>query len=185
LSTSTGKTFIAGSEDFEMKKIEVFEITVYVFLYQILLMKALTLFAPVRQLQSRSFWDFPMISAVRNLLFLWSCRCSDFEAKRFDRRCNGRTNTQTVIADTDEDIFGGFTPIALESSRRGKRSKDSSEVLFKCDASLTGFLFTVKNPHRFPARTFALRTEKKDEVILYDSDMSAVFNDITFVIIAT
>jgi hypothetical protein len=72
-----------------MRKSEVFEITVSDLLCQILLLKALTLFAPVRQLQSRSFWDFPMISAVRNLPFRGA-------AAAVGSRQNGLTAAQTL-----------------------------------------------------------------------------------------
>jgi hypothetical protein len=85
----------------------------------------------------------------------------------------------------DGNIFRGFTPVVLESSRKGKRKKDSSEGLFKADAIPKGFLFIVKNPHRVPARMFMLMTQKKDEAIICDSDMNPGFNDITFGIIAT
>jgi hypothetical protein len=36
---------------------------------------------------------------------------------------------------------------------------------FKADPSLKSFVFTLKNPHNFPARQFALKAEKKDRAI--------------------
>jgi hypothetical protein len=59
----------------------------------------------------------------------------------------------TVILDTDGNIFGGFTPLKWDSSN------------WKADPSLKSFLFTLKNPHNFPARSFGLKAEKKDEAI--------------------
>jgi hypothetical protein len=53
--------------------------------------------------------------------------------------------------DTNGNIFGGFTPV-----------KWDSYTGHKADPSLKSFLFTLKNPHNFPARRFALKAEKKD-----------------------
>jgi hypothetical protein len=66
-----------------------------------------------------------------------------------------------VILDTDGNIFGGFTPVEWESSEVLKSKADPSEK---------SFLFTLKNPHNFPARRFLLKAEKKDEVIYCDSN---------------
>jgi hypothetical protein len=49
--------------------------------------------------------------------------------------------------------FGGFTPVEWEN-----------DCTFKADASLKSFLFTLKNSHNVPARRFALKAEKKDDI---------------------
>jgi hypothetical protein len=49
--------------------------------------------------------------------------------------------------------FGGFSPVEWEN-----------ECSFKADASLKSFLFALKNPHNVPARRFALKAEKKDDI---------------------
>jgi hypothetical protein len=36
---------------------------------------------------------------------------------------------------------------------------------YKADHSLKSFVFTLKNPHNFPVRKFALKAEKKDRAI--------------------
>jgi hypothetical protein len=68
-----------------------------------------------------------------------------------------------VILDTNGNIFGGFTPVEWESR--------PEYPYWKADASLKSFLFTLKNPHNFPGRRFALKAEKKDEAIwcFYDN----------------
>jgi hypothetical protein len=46
------------------------------------------------------------------------------------------------------------------------------------DPSLKSFLFTLKNPHNFPARKFALKAEKKGEAIVCISSCGPHFHDI-------
>jgi hypothetical protein len=49
----------------------------------------------------------------------------------------------------------------------------------KADPSLKSFVFTLKNPHNFPARKFALRAEKKDEAIICSASAGPSFLDIS------
>jgi hypothetical protein len=71
--------------------------------------------------------------------------------------------------DTYRNIFGGFTPVERESSRPGRG---------KADPSLKSFIFTLKNPHNVPARTFALKAETKDKAIRCNSDRGPHLLDI-------
>jgi hypothetical protein len=71
----------------------------------------------------------------------------------------------SVILDVNHNIFGVFTPVEWESSRKSKRKRDPDEPFAKVDASQTSFLFTLNNPHNITARRFAL----KDEAIWCDS----------------
>jgi hypothetical protein len=48
----------------------------------------------------------------------------------------------------------------------------------KADPSLKSFLLTLNNPHDFPARKFALKAEKKGEVIYCDPSCALHFWDI-------
>jgi hypothetical protein len=77
---------------------------------------------------------------------LWRWSRDGFGACNFHGRCDGRAPTLTLIQDTRGNIFGGFTPVEWESG-------DWSKV----DPSLKSFLFTLKNPHNFPLRRFALK----------------------------
>jgi hypothetical protein len=56
--------------------------------------------------------------------------------------------------------------VKWESPSKGK---------LKADPSLKSFVFTLKNPHNFPARKFALKAEKKDEAISCDSERGPYF----------
>jgi hypothetical protein len=40
---------------------------------------------------------------------LWQVSCDSFTAEEFHLRCDGRVNTLILIANTDGNIFGGFT----------------------------------------------------------------------------
>jgi hypothetical protein len=60
-----------------------------------------------------------------------------FRTSDFDRKCDKKSNTVTIIETTEGFIFGGFTPIAWES-------RDA----YKTDDIGGSFLFSVKNPHK-------------------------------------
>jgi hypothetical protein len=98
---------------------------------------------------------------------LWRGNRNGFHARDFLRRCDGHANTLTFIEDTKGNNFGAFGPAAWESR---KYDTEASRALgrnnyYKADPSLESFIFTLKNPHNFPARKFALKAEKKDEAI--------------------
>jgi hypothetical protein len=101
---------------------------------------------------SRIISDFPEIFAEfrgKQFSLLWRGRRDGFKAKDFQRRCDGHSNTLTVILDTKGNIFGGFTPLEWELG-----------PFVNADFSLKSFLFTLKNPHNIPARRFALNVEE-------------------------
>jgi hypothetical protein len=84
---------------------------------------------------------------------LWRGSRDGFGLEQFHGRCDGHANTLTLIEDTDGNIFGGFTPVEWDwGDGLGK---------WKGDRSLRSFLFTLKNPHNFPARKFALKAEER------------------------
>jgi hypothetical protein len=79
-----------------------------------------------------------------------------------------------LIADTDGNVFGGFTPVKWESRKwNGKSGKESNT--WKGDDSLRSFLFTLKNPHRVPPRKFALTAQKKEYAIYCSSSDCPIF----------
>jgi hypothetical protein len=117
--------------------------------------------------------DFPMIFDEfhgKRFSLLWRGGREGFPARDFHRRCNGHTNTLTVILDTDSNILGRFTQVEWESRIEWLWSK--------ADPSLMRFLFTLKNPHNVPARRFALKTKMKDEPIFRDSNSRPHCGDI-------
>jgi hypothetical protein len=68
-----------------------------------------------------------------------------FRASNFHSKCDGHSNTVTVILTTKGFIFGGFTPIAWDSSSS-----------YKADTSQQSFLFSVKNARNSDPRSFPL-----------------------------
>jgi hypothetical protein len=129
----------------------------------------------IAQLRS-DFWSFPISCIVsdfpaifeefrgKHFKILWRGSRDGFDVSEFHRRCDGHTNTLTVILDTKGNIFGGFTPVEWES-RSG----------FKGDDSLRSFLFTLKNSHNIPARRFVLKPENRDFAIECYSDYGPYF----------
>jgi hypothetical protein len=106
--------------------------------------------------------NFPALFAEfrgKRLSLLWRGSRDDFSARDFHGRGDGHAATLVLIQETKGNIFGYFTPVKWESAR--KKSK--------ADPSLKSFLSTLKNPHNFPARKFALRAEEKDKAIWCDS----------------
>jgi hypothetical protein len=73
-----------------------------------------------------------------------------FDAADFHGKCDGRSNTVTIIETTNGSIFGGFTPTAWDSTSG-----------YKSDNSQKSFLFTVKNPRGSAPRKFALSDSSK------------------------
>jgi hypothetical protein len=82
---------------------------------------------------------------ANRFVLLWRGTRDGFQAKIFHERCDGHSNTLTIIEDVHGYIFGGFTPISWDSS-------DS----FKADLSGRSFLFTLKNPTGTVPMKFAL-----------------------------
>jgi hypothetical protein len=101
---------------------------------------------------------------------LWRGGRGGFDSRTFHERCDGHTNTLTLILDTDGNIFGGFTPVKWKSPRG-----DPEE---RADPSRKSFLFTVKNPHNFPPRKFGLTAKKRDRAIVCDRSWGPHFGDI-------
>jgi hypothetical protein len=117
--------------------------------------------------------DFPPLFEefrAKHFNLLWRGSRDGFTAKEFHLRCDGRANTLTLIADTDGNIFGGFTPVKWESSAPGE-----AYGLYKGDNSGRSFLFTLRNPHGAPPRQFALTAERKQEAINCGSAYCTVF----------
>jgi hypothetical protein len=114
--------------------------------------------------------DFPKLFErfkKKQFTLLWRGSRDGFGCGDFHGCCDGHPNILTVILDTKGNIFGGFTPVEWESSWTDK-----------ADPSLKSFLFTLKNPHNFPARKFVLKAEKNKEAICCYSNWGPHFSDI-------
>jgi hypothetical protein len=73
-----------------------------------------------------------------------------FGAANFHSRCNGHPHTVTLIMSTDGWIFGGYTPVAWNSTNG-----------YLPDPTRQSFVFTINNPHNLPARVFIQKGEDK------------------------
>jgi hypothetical protein len=114
--------------------------------------------------------EFPALFAEfrgKRFTLLWRGSRDGFGARDFHGRCDGHANTLTFIEDTAGNIFGGFTPVEWDSSGT-----------YKADPSLKSFVFTLKSPHNFPARKFALKAERNDDAILCNDNWGPYFWDI-------
>jgi hypothetical protein len=115
-------------------------------------------------------WVFPRLDSLiipeypalfadfrgRQFQLLWRGSRDGFGGRDFHNRCDGHPNTITVVADTKENVFGGYTPTPWESPR-GHRDKS--------DETLKSFLFTLRNPNGVPPRRFALKADEKHKAI--------------------
>jgi hypothetical protein len=68
-----------------------------------------------------------------------------YRANSFHETCDGRMNTLTLILTPQGAIFGGFTPLAWDSTSG-----------YKSDPNKSGFLFTLKNPHAITPMKFPM-----------------------------
>jgi hypothetical protein len=82
--------------------------------------------------------------------FLYRWTADGFSNSNFHAKCDGHANTVTLIETTKGFIFGGFTPIAWDSSDT-----------YKPDSSEKSFVFTLKNPRDSDARKFALKDRSR------------------------
>jgi hypothetical protein len=131
-----------------------------------------SLLLPLALFDSLIVSEFPGLLAEfdgKGFPLLWRGSRDGFGAKDFHDRCDGHANTLTLIEDTSGNIFGGFTPVKWES-RRGYFSQCAA-----ADRSCKSFLFTLKNPHNFPARKFALHAYQQDGAICCCSFFGPVF----------
>jgi hypothetical protein len=106
-----------------------------------------------------------------------------FSASAFHARCNGRSNTLTVILDIDGNIFGGFTPLTwreFEDPWKGKDAAfgdDVKDERWQPDSSGQSFIFTLVNQHKVPPRKFALKNEMKHRAIWCEQGSGPRFGD--------
>jgi hypothetical protein len=98
---------------------------------------------------------------AKHFSLLWRDSRDGFKSFEFHYRCDSCANTLTLMADTDGNVFGGFTPVKCESSTLNEPFGHC-----KCDDSLRSFLFTLRNPHGVPPRKFALKAKEKEYAIL-------------------
>jgi hypothetical protein len=87
-----------------------------------------------------------------------------FSSSTFHTKCDGQSNTITLILTTKGFIFGGFTPVSWDSSSG-----------YKPDNSQKSFVFTIKNPRNIEPRKFAL--SNRSNAIYCGSNYGPTFGD--------
>jgi hypothetical protein len=96
---------------------------------------------------------------------LWCGSRDGLSARDFHDRCDGHANTLTLIRDTRENIFGGFTPVEWESGTE----------LRKADPSMKSFLFSLRQRDRVGVWKCPLTAEGKDRAIECDYSQGPCF----------
>jgi hypothetical protein len=118
-------------------------------------------------LDSRIVTELPSPLSTFNqkrIVLLYRGSRDGFDGQAFHRRCDGNPRTITIIETDRGYIFGGYTPIAWEST-----------TAYKPDPSLQSFLFTVKNPSNTAPRRFALKSERAQSGIYCRADYGPTF----------
>jgi hypothetical protein len=107
---------------------------------------------PATRLDSLIMTDFSITVLgefqKKRFALLWRGTRDGFHADQFHRRCDGHANTLTVIMDVGGYVFGGFTPLAWDSSSG-----------YKQDPSLRSFLFSLKSPSGSQHQKFSLPSQ--------------------------
>jgi hypothetical protein len=88
------------------------------------------------------------------LLYRSSREC--FRISEFHRLCDGHCHTLTILQSTKGCIFGGYTPLAWQSSGGYQR-----------DSSLQTFLFSLKNPRDSIGRRFDMKSDGSNAIYCY------------------
>jgi hypothetical protein len=93
--------------------------------------------------------EFPMSILsefqAKRFVLLWRGTRDGFAASTFHKRCDGHSNSLTVIQDINGYVFGGFTPLSWSSSGG-----------YYSDSSVRSFSFTLSNPAGSAAMKFSL-----------------------------
>jgi hypothetical protein len=103
---------------------------------------------PVRPLESNILQNIPSILKdfeTKSWRLLYRGTRDGFGASDFHAKCDQQSNTVTIILTTAGYIFGGFTPIAWDSSNAPK-----------ADNTGKSFLFSLKNPRNAEPTIFPL-----------------------------
>jgi hypothetical protein len=106
---------------------------------------------------------------------LWRGSRDGFDAEAFHIRCDGHSNTLTLIQDTGGFIFGGFTPVPWESQPFNEEEEDIDDTIAKADESGRSFLFTLRNPYALPPKKFPLYRESRKQAILCSRKRGPMF----------
>jgi hypothetical protein len=102
------------------------------------------------------FGIFPSIfNDLKNMTFelLYRGSRDGFGMAEFHRRCDGRSRTLVLVKTTNNNIFGGYTPLEWDSKSG-----------YKKDERMETFLFTLRNPHGLDRIRFRLKPGGSDAI---------------------
>ena len=104
----------------------------------------------------------------KSFSLLWRATRDGFGVNAFHSRCDGKTNTLTVVKSTTWFIFGGYTAVAWSSDYVSKKDN-------------TAFLFSLTNPASVPLK-MNVRPGQEKNAVCYSSAWGPYFgNDDLFV----
>jgi hypothetical protein len=116
---------------------------------------------------SKLIQQFPTILSDfdrKYLTLLYRGSRDGFECSSFHARCDGRSHTITIVETTRGFVFGGYTPLAWDSSNTNKQ-----------DDSMQSFIFTIRNAANTDPRQFSLKPEQKHYAIQGHSSYGPIF----------
>jgi hypothetical protein len=79
-----------------------------------------------------------------------------FSSDDFHRCCDNISDTLTIILTTNGSIFGGFSSIAWSSSGASKY-----------DSTGRSFMFSIRNPSRYPPQKFTLKSPSSASIYCF------------------
>ncbi|XP_044181238.1 protein jagged-1-like [Acropora millepora] len=86
-----------------------------------------------------SDWLKPVAQINGQWFLCWRASLHGWAASTFRSLCDNKGPTVTIVKDTNNNIFGGYTSVSWESSRR-------------CKNDSKAFLFSLKNPTNDPRK---------------------------------
>ncbi|XP_067047394.1 uncharacterized protein [Acropora muricata] len=84
-------------------------------------------------------WLKPVVQINGQWILCWRASLHGWAASSFHSLCDNKGPTVTIVKDTNNNIFGGYTSISWESSRQ-------------CKSDSKAFLFSLKNPTNDPRK---------------------------------
>jgi hypothetical protein len=102
----------------------------------------------------------------RQLKLLYRGSRDGFRSSNFHEKCDGQSDTITLIRTTKDFIFGGYTPLSWDSMDK-----------YKADSSHRSFVFTITDSHNLISRKFGLKPDYSQYAILGNSSYGPIFGD--------
>jgi hypothetical protein len=163
-------TFLTGGLNFTVKEIELWEISDRDAV-------APPAVAPVVAGDAAGSPDSVILSEIpeifsdfagKRFALLWRGSRDGVNAAAFHARADGHQNTLTIIKDVNDNVFGGFTPVAWESPPFAQSVADNSGK---------SWLFSIKNPSGTAPARYPLKPTSRESAIWSDALAGPSFDD--------